>query len=277
MKRLTLVLILLIFLLFPFNVLADEGRFDTAHDMYYYFYAHRKYPDYFCGMWSTDGSMNNLTLSVLDSEEGEKGKQELLDWIRDDEGITFVYGKYSLNYLMQVKNEITGYLKDGTGVVTVGILDNKNVVEVGILKDSIDNEETKEVVETLQEKYGDAVSFYYTGLIYTLEDKDVIGSVVEFAPDFRTDMVEFSPKPDRASGRLWIYVGFSALVILTISAVWFVFGYRRKKVFVTAHGQTETVRPKPSVKEVELIIKNTQAEVSADLEDRIMKEIQSKQ
>ncbi len=265
MKRLTAFLVAMIFLLIPINAFAEESRFDTAHDMYNYFSAHNNFPDYFCGMWSTDGTMYNLTISVLNNEEGEKGKQEILDWVRNDEGITFAYGKYSLNFLNQVQDEAVEYFKADAGVVTAGVYDDRNLVEVGILEEYKDNDKTKQIIASLTEKYGDAVSIYYTGPLYFTDDKLGIENTVKLN-SFANEM----------NNRWWFYIVVSITLILTAAALWFAVAKQRKNTLVTADGHTIELNHSFSDKYLEAMVKNSGPNVPSDLKAKILKEIETR-
>lgn len=262
MRKLVVFLISFIFLLLPFNVCAEEARFDTIHDMYHYFSAHKKFPEYFCGMWSTDGTMYNITVAVLDTEEGERGRQEILDWVRDDSSITFTYGKYSLNYLRSLQDTLMKEMK-GKGIVCAGVAEDKNILEVGILNEYKDNPETIQLLAEVSQNYGDAVSIYYTDLIYTLEDKDIGGTVI-------FDSMLSEPKMN-----LRLYFILVVVILLSGTAVAVALLRRKRKVFLSVNGNTVDFPVNLSEKEVEQLVKSAEADVPSDLEDKIFKEIEN--
>lgn len=266
MKKAVVCLLTLVLLLTSVNAVAAESRFDTAGEMYSYFQAHGKFPDYFCGMWSTDGSMYKMTISVLDTEEGEKGKQEILDWVRDDEGITFTYAEYSLNFLWQIHDEAVGYFKADAGVVSAAVCDDKNIIEVGILEEYKDNEKTKEIIKSLSDKYGDAVSVKYTDLNYCIDE--VTGVVTP------AEKLVFAT--DTADGNFKVYLIFAVAAFLMAGTLCFVVMNYRRKSLVTPDGHTVTVNRKLSRKQIEAMVKAREAEVPPDLKDRVFKEIEER-
>ena len=264
MKKTAVFLIFIFLLLTPINAFADDGRFDTAGEMYHYFQAHKKFPDYFCGMWSTDGSVYNMTIAVLNTEEGEKGKQEILDWVRKDEGITFTYGKYSLNHLWQIHDEVVGYFRSDAGLVLAAIHDDENFIEVGVLEEYKDNEKTKGIIKSLTDKYGDAVSVRYTGSIYAYDENAGIVHTAE----------KLTFATDTADSPFGMFGVFAVLVFLMSGTLWFVVMNYRRKSLVTTDGNTISISPKLSDKQLENMVKSVEAEVPSDLKDRIFKEIE---
>ena len=108
MKKLTAVLLVLTLLFgFSLTAFAEEAKFEKMKDLNNYWAENDAYPDWFCGVWTETGSLNNLVVAVLDTEEGERGKQEILDLIEDDSSVTFTYGEYSRNYLVSVQHSFT--------------------------------------------------------------------------------------------------------------------------------------------------------------------------
>ena len=63
------------------GVLAAE--FADANALFQYWYSTQEtpsaspYPDYVCGVWSTDGTTDHLTIAVTKDEAGEAGKSEI--------------------------------------------------------------------------------------------------------------------------------------------------------------------------------------------------------
>ena len=85
------------------DYVSSDVEVKTINDLFQY-WEFNGYPDYVCGVWSTDGSENNLTVGILKTDEGENGKDEILSKIENDEAVTFEYQKYSKNYLFEIQN-----------------------------------------------------------------------------------------------------------------------------------------------------------------------------
>lgn len=265
MKKLFIFLLTLVLLFVPLNVCALENRFETAHDFYCYFTAHHKFPDYVCGVYSENGGLKHLTIMVLEGEEGQKGKEEILYWIKDDSTVSFSYGKYSYNYLSSIQDEVVKCFGTDTGFVAAAVSDNRNLVEVGVLKERKDSEKTNELISELTEKYGDAICFFYTDLIYTYDD--IGGANNTFDTITVSENTFFS---------LWLFVGVLLVLLVVVVALWLVTVSHRKKLLVTVQGHTKDLSNKFSNKKIEAMVQNTQEDVPLELEERILNKIDNK-
>lgn len=143
--------------------LAEDPKYSTAGELYQAWY--EDLPDYICGVWSTDGSSDNLTFGIQNNEAGNVGKREMLELVENDETITFVYQTFSRNYLSQVQEELLPYFEKDCGLVSTALDDQNNYIELGILEERRDDENTKEMIEDIVEEYGEAVHVAYTGEI----------------------------------------------------------------------------------------------------------------
>lgn len=159
MKKIVILLLLLVFFSVPANA-AEEEIYSTAGDLYKAWCD--DLPDYICGVWSTDGGEDNLTFGVQDSAEGNMGKEEMLRLIKDDNSVSFVYQKYSRNYLLQVLNDVSSYLDAKTGMISAGLNEKQNCIGLEICGIHKDSQETKQVTEDLISKYQDAIYITYT-------------------------------------------------------------------------------------------------------------------
>lgn len=172
MKKILIMLLSLMLLLsVPFFALADnvypaDNLKRTPYELFS-FWEENGYPDYVCGVWSTDGSCDNLTFGITDGydEAGNKGKDIILLNVSDASKVTFVYQKYSKKYLLSIMDEMNVIMERdalSTGIYFAGIYDDKNYVKIGIKKEMQNNAETVALVESLLKKYNDAILIEYT-------------------------------------------------------------------------------------------------------------------
>ncbi|MDO5123128.1 MAG: hypothetical protein Q4D44_00495 [Eubacteriales bacterium] len=146
---------------------AEEAKYNTAGELYEAWYENM--PDYICGVWSTDGGASNLTFGI---QNNESGKQKMIELVKDDSSLTFVYQEYSRNYLFQIQREIDEYMKKDLGLVSTGLNEQNNCIKLGILKDRKYDLETQNMLEEITERYGNAVVVEYTDEIYDLTIKE---------------------------------------------------------------------------------------------------------
>ena len=139
---------------------AEEVKYDTAGDLYEAWY--ENLPDYICGVWSTDGGTSNLTFGIQNTELGNAGKTEMLELVKNDSSITFVYQEYSRNYLLQIQKELDGYFEKDLGLISTGLNEKNNCIVLGIFEERKDDAGTQNMIEEITQKYGNAVSIEYT-------------------------------------------------------------------------------------------------------------------
>ena len=74
MKK-TIIFLIAILLLqtLPIGFSAEEAQYETVFDLLQ-LWGENGYPDYVCGIWSNDGSIYNLSVGIVEGEDGEKGK-----------------------------------------------------------------------------------------------------------------------------------------------------------------------------------------------------------
>ena len=155
-KIIAIMISILIFCLGGITVSAEAAMYETAGDLFQaWCNGSAQRPDYICGVWSTDGGYTNLTFGIQNTDEGKRGKQEILDMIVDDSTVSFEYQKYSENYLNQIQEEIIPYFQKDLGMVSCGVYVMENRVEIEIHKDRKNDPATKEMVKEFKEKYGD--------------------------------------------------------------------------------------------------------------------------
>jgi len=155
-------LALVLFCMGGITVLAESGLYKTAGDLYQAWCdGSAEMPDYLCGVWSSDGGSENLTFGIQNTDEGNLGKQEILEMIEDDSSVSFEYQKYSESYLNQIQDEIFPYFEKNLGLVSSGVYVMENHVGIEIHKDRKNDDATKQMIKELEAKYGDAVAITY--------------------------------------------------------------------------------------------------------------------
>ena len=145
---------------------AKEAEYKNANEIFQYWEEYG-YPDYICGVWSSNESQTNLTFAIQDNESGNKGKQKIIDLVDDDSTLSFVYQEYSLNYLCESMDEIYSYFINTEhayqlGFVSMGIDSYNNCLNISILESKKELEDTTEFINTITKKYGNAISISYT-------------------------------------------------------------------------------------------------------------------
>lgn len=259
MKRIT-VLIISILLIFSLCLCCNaEAVFETAGELYQSWAKADNYPDYVCGVWSTNGSEDYLTIAVLDTEEGEQGKAEILDLVKDDSTVTFAYGEYSRNYLTQTQNEVTKLFKTSKdhGIVASALLDKENRVELTVIDEYEYNKKSKEMLSNLKSQYGDVFIINYA--------KEPI-----FSEDLAyTSSTDISIHEERKSPD---YSTIVLLLILVFSVAFMIVRKRRQALLKTSTGETIT-STKLSQNEIETLIKDSDITYPRELDQKISDEI----
>ena len=227
---------------------AAEAKYNTAGELYEAWC--ENLPDYICGVWSTDGGANNLTFGIQNNAAGNAGKQEMLDLVKNDSTLTFVYQEYSRNYLLQIQREIDEYMKDDLGLVETALDEQNNCIGVGILTERKDDADTQNMLEEITDKYGKAVSIHYTDAIFDL----TIGEEQSL----------------QSQHFLFYTMGIMAVLLV---GMFFVFQKRNVLLLQTNNGATVSTATSPSTKEVENLVRKTQYDIPSELDKRIMNEI----
>lgn len=79
------------------------------------------YPEDVAGVYSTDGSAENLTVMLIGDNDGSR-EAEIRAMMNDDSGATFEAGSYSQERLQSIHDEITEfYMYEGSGIYGCGI------------------------------------------------------------------------------------------------------------------------------------------------------------
>ena len=265
MKRI-LLLAMCFLLMYSFCVTVnaeDAGIYENAGKLYEAWTSQGSVPDYISGVWSTDGSMNNLTFGVVMGESGEKGQQEILSLVLDDSTVTIVDQTYSRNYLYKIQEEIVdAYFDKGLGLVTAGVSERENKLLLEVKDSFADNADTQSLIQQITAQYGDAVSFRFI-------DSD-LQIVAEMQPE-TTSSISFIAIPEKPTEPIIFIFLLCAItvIILLITEI-----RRRQLAAMTANGSVFTYNVK-KIHKNELITAIRMAEIkpSAALDDRIMESI----
>ena len=263
MKRIIAILIAVILLIAFTLPCCAEAVFETAWDLAQ-LWAPSNYPDYVCGVWSTDGSARNLTIAVLDTDEGNRGKQEILDLIEDDSTVTFTYGEYSRNYLTDVQGELSALFKTNEehGLNGTALLEDTGKINLLILKDYEGNKKTEAMLKDLTSQYGDIfIVSYCDGFVE--ENLAVTPPVTTPITDSTTDR-KIHPS----------VTTIALLLILIFSVAFMVVRKRKTAVMQNITGETATCSP-PTETDIENAIKNANVEFPKALDETIMDKIET--
>lgn len=263
MKKLLIALTtIMLFITFTLPCYA-EAVFETAWDLNQV-WAPSNYPDYVCGVWSNDGGTYDITIAVLNTDEGNRGKEEILELIEDDASVTFTYGEYSRNYLTDVQDDLMELYKtnDEHGLISTALNEYESRIALGILKEYKGNKKTEELIADLTTQYGDIFTITYCD--EPVEDTLLVTSPIT------------TPITDNALGNTKSQnITTIVLVLILISSIAFmVIRKKRKTVMQTNTGENITFTPLTE-KEIEHAIKNSDIDYPQTLDKRILDEIES--
>ena len=147
-----------------------EGKYVTMGDLYQAWGGYEGYPDYICGVWSTDGGMSNMTVAVTKDKAGERGKEEILSLLENPNSVTFTYQSYSYQELQEVNEAIVSRMMAGDqSIVACGIYEMENKVHISVLETAENAEET---AQKLVKTYGDKVMVELGSMVFdtTMEE-----------------------------------------------------------------------------------------------------------
>lgn len=140
----------------------EAAPFANAGELYESWYANSKgdelsvYPEGVCGVWSTDGTMDRLTIAVTPDEAGEACKEAILAQVEDTDTLTFTSQTYTHLQLRQLQEELTAYLGEETGACSIGVHEMENRVVIGI---DTANPGARAFMDRCAGQYGDMVGF----------------------------------------------------------------------------------------------------------------------
>lgn len=261
MKKCSLLLSLLFVFLFSIFASAAETEdppYADAGELYQSW--NERYPDYISGVWSTDGSMNNLTFGIAESADFEAAENEILSLIKNDDSVTIVRQKYTRNDLLRIQEELYKYFEDAqnNGLCATGLYETENCVQVEFLESAKENETTKALIVYLQEAYGDAVRIAWSEGYVTLTLEEKPAAFTEFT--------------DLTTRTRWYDAFFTVIACLCVLSVCgFVFIRKKQTAALqTVTGTVETGSRHYTKKEVEAAVTNTAETPDTALDKRIM-------
>ena len=214
------------------------------------------YPDYICGVWSTDGGSSNLTFGIRNNEAGEAGKQEILALVEDDSSVSFVYQEFTRNELYQIFQELHIYFEKDIGLVTLGLSDMDNRVIMEILDERQSDEKTHNAVAEIYGKYSYAVKVEYIDAAHV--------PTAEVGDDTPSQLIPYAHES----------MMFPLILLLLLACVMAVLLVRRKRMLQTTEGMVVPTADLPSSEEVEQMVKHSQWEIPDDLEKKVMAKIE---
>ena len=173
-RILTTALALLLCLLLACPVWAAEPPCATAGDLYNSWYEQNPsepfpYPEYVNGVWSVDGTYENLCFSLV-AGSPESCKEELLAQVADKSTVHFAEGgSRTIRELVEIQEEIDARMGPDAGIWTTAIDEMAGRVEV-----SVDEAKMDALKAELTGLYGDAVRVVggepITWTVQTLEE-----------------------------------------------------------------------------------------------------------
>ncbi|MBR5537788.1 MAG: hypothetical protein IKU58_07805 [Clostridia bacterium] len=159
---------------------AAEGKYATMGDLYQAWGGHEGYPDYICGVWSTDGGMENLTVAVTDDAAGEQGREEILSLLENTDSVTFTTLTYSYQELSAIMEEVSAQMGGDSLIIGCGVYEMDNTVHIMINKDG---EGADAVAKDLAKQYGGKVLVEMTGPFQNMIAEDAVLTYGEFAEE----------------------------------------------------------------------------------------------
>lgn len=286
----------------------DEIHFEYFSELYDYWHKTAEgdvpYPDYVCGVWSTDGGTDRLTVALVTGEKGQKGKEEILSMIEDHDSVVFDYKPYTYLELNGIKEKLTAQLAEMTrnGIVSfwgVGVYERENVVHVDI---DTTIPEVQTFIDDCDEKYGNMVTFEHTdGIVNAIQPAgrvdvdgpegvdigapipaggDIVGLMTDAPADkpewYYTTAGEMAETGEvvavvtncetDGNNYMLFWAAGAAVVMIVVTGAFIV---RKNRVAQTTAGTAETAENITSA-QVEVMLKNTSESPSAETFEKIM-------
>lgn len=264
-----IVLLLVLLLVLPVAA-AEEGIYETAGDLYASWAEDGEFPDYICGVWSTNGSWDCLTFALRADAEGEAAKAEILALVRDDYTVSFECRSYSHTYneLRQIQSELDLCFDRNVGLVYTGVDEMNNCVLVGINEERQSDPETVAFLSELRERYGDVIVIKYGSIVYTQAEATAgVKELVDPLP-FAQSVILDSPEQGEPYG--WIALVIAVLVLGFAAGV--LMKKRRAAALVTTNGDT-LADGALSTGDVARMVKEAAPQISPELDEKILSTI----
>ena len=160
--------------------IAAEGKYATMGDLYQAWGGYEGYPDYICGVWSTDGGMENLTVAVTDDEAGEQGREEILSLLENTDSVTFTTQTYSYRELNAIMEEVSAQMDGDSLIIGCGVYEMDNTVHIMVSKDG---EGADAVAKELAKQYGGKVLVEMTEPFHNAIDEAPVLTYGELATE----------------------------------------------------------------------------------------------
>ena len=265
MKRILLLAMSLILLCsFPVKAAAEEaGIYENAGALYEAWVSANCVPDYITAVISTDGGTDNLTFGLVAGDAGERGRQEILDLVRNDASVTIMYQTYSRNELYLIQDEIVNeYFAQDLGLISAGVCEGVNKIVLEVKTDYAENADTLQMIQKVTDRYGDRVSFHFT-------DSEIVALVGTQTTVTNPMMVMADPRSP------FNLLTFSLILCSMMLAVLCCLEIRRHRLIAgTGNGAVVIHDSSPvSGREIADKIGSTDMKPSADLQDRVMRSI----
>ncbi len=159
MKKIGFFLIMLMLLL-PITARAAEAPYENFQQLWEQ-WQETGLPDYISGVWSNDGSLEDVTIGIVESRKQQA--QQLLAQLPDS-SITILYQQYSWNELFSIQQALECYMQQDYGLVALGIDVYENRLEAEFHSDYQEDPRTQALIRQLSEQYGDTVHFQFSDL-----------------------------------------------------------------------------------------------------------------
>lgn len=239
------------------------AEFKDINELFQY-WENNTYPEYVCGIWSTNGSLFHLTVAVND----EKAEKEILELIENDSSVAFAYARYSKNFLVSIIDEMNSRFceyeyANKTGFVLMSLDEYENRVDIAFKTEYENNEYCIELVNELESRFGEAINIEYTDAEFVLTDDLVLHDIpvnneITYAPHKLND-------GNILQGNMAACSIILALCVLILSTALVL---RKNRGLQLTNG---SVKNNSEARDnIESVIKESGLEPSADLDKRIM-------
>ena len=235
----------------------------TCYELFQY-WEQNGYPEYVCGVWSTNGSTKKITIGILENyyAGGNKVEDILKVNVEDDSNLTIVYQKHSKNKLLDIMDDMNVYLETKSteyGLVSAGIYDDKNIVELSIKTAKKNDPKTLQFVSELREKYGDALSVIYTD--FEIKYSATLKGDLQNVSEMQTLSTMYG-----GENKFQLFLNFALILLLFLSCFAIIYSNRKIRALKTSAGEEIKIYSTASLKKD---IKNTHVEPTKNLDKRI--------
>lgn len=268
-RSLTISLALLLCLLLACPVWAVEPPYATAGDLYESWFEQNHedpfpYPEYVNGVWSVDGTIENLCFSLV-AGTPDSCKEEILAQVADKSTVHFAEGgSRTIRELVQIQRAIDARMGPDAGIYATGIDEYTGRVCV-----TVDRAKKDALKEELTALYGDAVLVVGGDPAQFLSNSNDIPLGVD-KQDALAPMSPLRPtvqSASRQSSLPWI-LGALGLVLLGGAALVL---FRRKQARLQpAEGESASGTEVRSTREIAAAIRESSIVPPPELRDKVM-------